>query len=291
MKLLWENEIKNKSDIHYIIRRQTPTLRPFLSIHTHDYPEIILLKKGSCIHTVNTFKQKIYPGDILFVPPNIVRHQITNVNDDVLFLQILFDPKLISIISEHYQIQEWETLWNSKNPKSFSLNPLEQKWFENNLNILEVTENRSFEIKRFLINLLSMIKDKTSIKNKTEKKPDWIERAITQIQEPEHFKQGVQGFINLCGRSQEHVERVVKKQTDKTITEIINEARMTWASYMLQYTDMEITEICCGCGFKSLSHFFKIFKVFFNTTPYKYKKQFKDVSILPSKLINTNFIE
>ena len=290
MKLLWENEITDSSEKYYLLKRQTPSLRPFLSTHTHDYAELFYIERGNCIHEVNRKEKLAKKGDILFISPDTVQHCIKKYSDNISLLQILFQKGSFSFIGDRYIATEWESLWDLEKGTNFHFDSMHQMWFENNFNKLLISDNSLFEIERFLLNLIGLIQDshqKTIIKTND----NWLVKALNAIAEPEIFRQGVTGFVSLCNRSPEHVEREVKKRTNQTITQIVNHARMAWASYMLIYSDIDIMDIADGCGFNSLSYFYKLFGEYFNQSPSRYRKSLRDQSEMKTKRSYNSFFD
>ena len=83
--------------------------------------------------------------------------------------------------------------------------------------------------------------------------------------------------MSLCNKSPEHVERELKKRTGKTITEVVTQARMSWAAYKLAFTTTEVLDIIFDCGFNSTSHFYKIFKKYYMVTPFQYRENYKNI--------------
>lgn len=274
MKLYWEDEISGSGYKYYILKRQTPTLRPFLGAHSHDYAEIFYVERGGFTHIVNERVKVVQKGDILFIPPECARHQITDYDKSISLLQILFPQSSYNFINGRYRLPGWPELWNADSSEPFKMSLTEQQWFENNFNRLLISDNSLFEIERFLLNLFSLIGD-TQKKSATNAQENWLDKARKEIQEPENFKIGVQAFISLCGRSHEHVERELKKRTNQTITDVVNSARMAWASYMLIFSDVDIMDIADGCGFNSVSYFYKLFHNYFNISPSRYRKTLK----------------
>jgi AraC family transcriptional regulator, dual regulator of chb operon len=275
MKLQWKDEIRKGEYKYYILKRQTPTLRPFLDAHAHDYAEIFYVERGTFTHQVNQKEYSVLKGDILFIPPNVASHCVKNYDKNTSLLQILFPIASFSFIKSRYAIPEWKMLWDTENAEPFHLHLTQQQWFESNFNHLLLSDNSLFEIERFLMNMLGLLRDYN--KTKAEKYSDnWLDRALKEIQEPKNFKLGVQGFASLCRRSPEHVEREVKKRTNQTITDVINKAKMNWASYMLIFSEVEIIDIVDGCGFNSISYFYKLFHDFYGISPSAYRKSLRD---------------
>ena len=85
------------------------------------------------------------------------------------------------------------------------------------------------------------------------------------------MKRGVRALFELAGRTPEHVARTLKKHTGKTPTDLVNEARMAYASGQLQTTTREILDIAMESGFSSLSHFYALFRRTFGLSPHRYR--------------------
>jgi len=270
MKLLWQNEIVEGQSLYYVLKRQTPTLRPFLPNHTHDYAELVYVERGSCIHELNGMSTQVTKGDILFLQPDVSEHSYRDIDEHLSLLQILFQQDSYSFITERYR-SSVEDLFRdySRNPL-FHFDPVQQIWFERNYNQLLITEGTLIEIERFLLNIIGLITEPDPRVPRSAAE-NWLDKAFREIQEPKNFALGVKGFVDICARSAEHVDREVKKRTGHTVTDVVNQARMSWASYMLVYSDAEILDIALGCGFESLSYFYKLFKKYFNMSPVKYR--------------------
>jgi AraC family cel operon transcriptional repressor len=268
MKLLWENEVGKDADHYYVLKRQTPTIRPFLPPHTHDYAEMIYLERGGCTHFCNGEETRIGKGDVLFIYPETVEHCYRDCDNNLSLLQILFPRNSFSFIITRYAASVSDLLGEAIDNPLCTLAPLQQIWFEHNFNRLLVAEESLIEIERFLLNFIGMITQH----GEAPSSGAWLEQAIREIREPENFRRGARGFIDLCGRSGEHVEREVKRRTGHTITQVVNQSRMSWASYMLIFTDVEIIDISAGCGIQSAGHFYKLFREHYGVSPAKYRK-------------------
>jgi len=71
--------------------------------------------------------------------------------------------------------------------------------------------------------------------------------------------------------------RFLKKHTNKTFTEIVNEYRLGYASRKLIETNESVSEICFTCGFNNISNFNRRFKAKHGCTPTKYRTNFNGV--------------
>lgn len=89
-----------------------------------------------------------------------------------------------------------------------------------------------------------------------------------------HLDQDV-SLDSLSGRfflSRYYICRVFKKVTGYNIKEFVNIHRINWAKYLLETTDKSIALIAETVGYKSTTHFERIFKDYMNMSPLKYRR-------------------
>jgi AraC family cel operon transcriptional repressor len=269
VKLLWKHEPVRFPSDRFLLKRQTPTLRPFLPPHTHDYAEIVYVERGTSRHEINGKSASVSQGDLLIVRPHVDRHCFGSFDQTFAILQVLFTRETFRFMETRYSVAE-----SAMNRSTQHLDPTHQLWFEHNFDRLVLAEKSLFEIERFLLNLIGILHDsEPDLDGRTS--AHWLDSALRDIREPRHFNRGVQGFVDLCGRSEAHVERELKKRTSRTISDVVNQARMSWASYMLVYSDAEIVGVSQSCGLSSLGYFYKLFKRHFNETPLRYRRSLR----------------
>jgi AraC-like DNA-binding protein len=68
--------------------------------------------------------------------------------------------------------------------------------------------------------------------------------------------------------------KFIKKQTQKTYTQIINEFRINYAGKLLMNTAKTVGEICHECGFNNVSYFNRKFKQIMQRTPENFRRQY-----------------
>jgi AraC family transcriptional activator of pobA len=79
-------------------------------------------------------------------------------------------------------------------------------------------------------------------------------------------------FAGRLGVHPNYLNRVLKKETGKTILKIINERIITEARILLQHTDWSISEISHCLGFEYHSHFDGVFKKITGQSPSIYRE-------------------
>lgn len=75
------------------------------------------------------------------------------------------------------------------------------------------------------------------------------------------------------GLSRYYVSHLFKELMDTTFVNYLNELRLSRASMLLSTTDIPVIEIAGMSGFNNISNFNRAFKMFYDTTPSKYRKE------------------
>lgn len=73
--------------------------------------------------------------------------------------------------------------------------------------------------------------------------------------------------------TQDYMRKLIKKLTNQSYTELVQDARMTTARKLIQTTDLPIGEIIDNCGYSNHTHFYSIFKRKYNCTPAEYRAE------------------
>lgn len=81
-----------------------------------------------------------------------------------------------------------------------------------------------------------------------------------------------QFLCHLAGVSETTLRRLFKQQTGKTVGEYVIELRMQTAARRLLTTDKPISDIAYDVGYDNPNYFTRVFKSYFGTSPYEYRK-------------------
>ncbi len=79
-------------------------------------------------------------------------------------------------------------------------------------------------------------------------------------------------YAKLCGRSLASFKRDFEKIYQTTPGKWLKEKRLAHAKFLLETTDLNISEIVMEAGFENTSHFARIFKNQYGHPPLKFRK-------------------
>ena len=108
--------------------------------------------------------------------------------------------------------------------------------------------------------------------NEQKQMPEWLEYTVEKMKEKDNFTGGTEAMISISSKTREHIARSMKKYCNCTISEFLDEIRLTYAANMLINSNLSVTDICYDCGYENLSWFYKKFNEKYGCSPRKYRK-------------------
>ena len=79
----------------------------------------------------------------------------------------------------------------------------------------------------------------------------------------------------VAGMNAQYFCRYFKKHTGRTVTEYINDVRISQASRLLAQTDDKILHIAVRCGYENAGYFISRFRRSRGVSPSEYREQMK----------------
>ena len=73
--------------------------------------------------------------------------------------------------------------------------------------------------------------------------------------------------------SEKQTSRIIKKYFHKTLSQLVTEAKLDYASNLLSITQMPVAQVVTNANFQSENYFFSRFKEQFGCTPLQYRKK------------------
>lgn len=253
--------------------------RPFIDsskpliLHDHEFYECFWIETGTCFHFINGREEVLNAMDLVFIRP-ADRHAFQNKGSSpCLMINIAFSAETARHLHTRYHDElDEQFFWSSKKmPLAFSLDPdqvSDLKKLERNLD----RGSRSLvRIETFLLELMTnVLAVSDEVPSET---PHWLAAACEQVHDLEHLRRGVPALVDLTGKSHEHVSRTFRKIFGQSPSAYINRLRMEFAARNLEESNASIIDIALDCGTEDLSHFYKLFRSVYGTTPRKYRKR------------------
>ena len=128
-----------------------------------------------------------------------------------------------------------------------------------------------------IMHLISVSDEKTFIINKEiedndSQYSDRLIKVIKFIKENLHNQISLKQVSEIACMTEQSFCRFFRNRTRKSFSQYLLDQRISYACTLLIQSDKSISEISDLCGYKSSSHFCKVFKDQINQSPYQYKR-------------------
>ena len=250
--------------------------------HSHDYVEIIYMYQGTRTNIINNETVVLNQGDILFMTQNCRQENLPSTEQDIavyfVVLPPFFEKALEMLNSEESLLHSFLIqCLRGENGKSsylhFSVSDVlpVQNLIENLIwNLLDDRqEQRNINettMGLILLQLLSHI-DELDYNGGDS---SLVFHVLKYIEA--HFANGsLTELAKILFYDFNALSKQIKKLTGKTYTELVQEKRMSHACFLLESTNLGISEISQLVGYENISYFHRIFRKFYNMSPKKYR--------------------
>ncbi len=256
--------------------------------HQHEYFEIQLIVSGSLIHNINGSSVVMSPRDICLILPGD-NHSISTCPGiaSVHLYNICFIPELISdfpgILTGFFRFD----INSEAACRSTRLDIPEFNDLKSRIELLRDSKFPPGSQEAYVARFYGLLFDVFSILEQNQKRtdpvpPEWLCHAREMMRRPRNLSLGLDRFVTLSARSQEHLTRCMKKYFRETPQGYINRLRIQNAAALLRNTKKSLDAIMYESGFRNISYFRRCFKKHFSTTPGRYRKQTRKV-FMPSR--------
>lgn len=243
--------------------------------HNHEFYEIMIIDKGTPVHVVSGEKSRLKTNTIMLIRPGDVHEFLKDSN--FYFANLAFDEKtadeLFSYLTDYFPK---DRLLNSDKPPFVILSENEKAKIMNTISMINTIPAENTEEIRFRFKVLIFdvfVKYFFAQQNNEQKQmPEWLEYMVEKMKEKDNFTVGTEAMISISSKTREHIARSMKKYCNCTISEFLDEIRLTYAANMLINSNLSVTDICYDCGYENLSWFYKKFNEKYGCSPRKYRK-------------------
>lgn len=244
--------------------------------HYHDYYELFVVLSGNATHLINGARLKLHPGDLVFIRPADTHDYASADGKPFSMLNMTFTAQtleeLFSYLGDGFPRQQ---LLAAKLPPRVRLTAGELARLEARMRTVSATTaddltKQKTALRIVLFDLFTRyFSDYTA---DTDAIPVWLEELCLQMRRG-GFVRGSELLFSLTDKSREYVCRSMKKYLGVTVTEYINDLRLSYICNMLHNSNHAITEIVYASGFNNLSWASSLFKAKYGMTMGQYRKR------------------
>ncbi len=246
--------------------------------HYHTTYEIYYINKGERLYFIRDKLYHIKAGDMVFISPGEIHATLNEKDFGYDRIVVNFDNQLIQDVAAIFEdINFFEVFEQNKAVISFDAQEriaIEKLLFD----MLSEYEEKALtgKLKLMLLELLRQANLRKIEFDKDGIRPSYAHKTIADIVGYVNNNYALElkledvakkFFISPC-----YLSRAFKKTVNISLVDYINNVRVMEAKKMLTSTNMSIIQIGEAVGFKSNTHFGRVFKKITGFSPLKYKK-------------------
>lgn len=254
--------------------------------HKHNYIEFNYVYKGKLTEVIHNKKIELQEGEIIFLNKDIT-HEIEKSSEDDIIINFIIRPEFFDFILNLSESDNiifnflLKSLYLNKNSKGEYLyfkvsneNNIQETLEKIIIEIYEPTMMSSTTIK-LLVGLLivELIKKPNNIEVYSEDNYDnLIIIEVLKYIDNNYSTATLFEISEIVNQPHYKISKLVKKHTNMTFKELLQEKRLNKAKQLLNETDISIVEIISLVGYENLTYFYKIFKEKYGYTPKDFRK-------------------
>lgn len=241
--------------------------------HTHDFYEVFIVEEGPLYHHINGTCEVLHPDTMVLIRPEDLHSFSCKDKKKARFFNLAFDERLFRKAQrlavqcapavQHTALSNTVTL-----PHQLSRLLLRRmKWLQDMSTPVpeEVQQTEGVTLLADIMVLCALGG------GNAHAIPYWLRKACWAMYERENMVAGIPRLVELCGKTQEHITRSMKKYMHTSPSAYINTVRLEWVAEALTSTERPIFDIMLDAGFQNTSYFNKLFKEKYHVSPRKYR--------------------
>lgn len=233
-----------------------------------------ILKTGFVEGRINGVFYHIEAPAITFFPAGQLMEQVKS-SEEKESVQIFMSREYVSGLQLEYSLFDVEHVFDVPTFKLTypQLNVL-LSYCEKIRKIIQ--ENRSYKYKHLNAvmtamaydDIMLLLNDQISSRSFSDVVEQFLQTAKQQFRE----EKAIQYYAEKCNKSVSQLERILKKETGRSIVQWLDYFRTEYAKQELKYSSSSISEIAYHSGFANQGYFARFFRQQTGMTPTEYRK-------------------
>ncbi len=254
--------------------------------HWHNEYEIIYIKKGVGIISLDLEPHTVKAGDILLIAPGQLHSIEQKASETMEYENIIFGQEIVSNRHNDYCYNKYfhslikrtiqlPAIFNEETCPYYAgvagcIDSADEicKTFPNGYQLAI----KSYLFQMFFIIFTNLPKDTAPVKRK--KSLDKMKLIIKYVENNYANDITIEDMANLCDFSQSHFMKFFKNNMEVSFIEYLNNYRLTMASRLLISSTSSIIAIAMESGFDNLSYFNRLFKKKYEMTPSEFRRRY-----------------
>lgn len=247
-------------------------------LHDHDHWEFLIITSGVCRNKINGNSLIMNKGDALLIRPKDY-HCLVNADKKeppFAHINLIIRDSAVKDFCDGIDGTLYTNLQNAplfvqtlsgtdyNHAIDYTTNFLSQKFINRDCNLIA---------KLFICFVLEKTISQLFVEN--SRYPEWIYSILRKINTPSNADVFPKAILAESPYSHAYTSKVFKQYTGQTLSDYINNVKMTKACELLTQSKLSTLEIANLLGFYSLSYFNHLFKKTFGVSPRQYHNRNK----------------
>lgn len=242
--------------------------------HTHEFCELVLVWRGNGLHVLNDRPYRITRGDLFYIRAED-KHSYASVNDLVL-QNVIYCPDRLKLnidwraaiprFNDANGSPHWRLSSNGMTQVRQVITQLEQESQK-----AEPLANEMAEL-LFAQLVITLKRYRYAIDNPSASEQEaLLDKLITTLAGSLNRSFVLEKFCEQAQCSERTLRQQFRTQTGMTVNHYLRQLRICHAQYLLQHTELMVSEVAMRCGFEDSNYFSVVFNREVGMTPVQWR--------------------
>lgn len=242
--------------------------------HTHEFCELVLVWRGNGLHVLNDRPYRITRGDLFYIRAED-KHSYASVNDLVL-QNVIYCPDRLKLnvdwasnipgFNDASGALHWRLSSNGMAQVRPVITQLEQESLKADPSANEMAELLFAQ----LVMTLKRFRYATDNPSANEQEA-LLDKLITALAGSLNRSFVLEKFCEQEQCSERALRQQFRTQTGMTVNHYLRQLRICHAQYLLQHTELMVSEVAMRCGFEDSNYFSVVFNREVGMTPVQWR--------------------
>jgi len=244
--------------------------------HTHEFCEMVLVWRGNGLHVLNDRPYRITRGDLFYIRAED-KHSYASVNDLVL-QNVIYCPERLKLnvdwaaaiprFTEARGEPHWRLSSNGMTQVRQVIAQLEQESQKSD----PLANSMSELLFAQLVMTLKRFRYATDHPSANEQEA-LLDKLITALAGSLNRSFVLEKFCEQEQCSERALRQQFRTQTGMTVNHYLRQLRICHAQYLLQHTELMVSEVAMRCGFEDSNYFSVVFNREVGMTPVQWRQR------------------
>lgn len=251
-----------------------------IPLERHEHFETVITLKNNFIHTVNGVSFRPEVGDVVILRPQDC-HSAKAIDDSAAHIcrDIYMDRELFREACDYISPTLFVKIMTRKDPPSFHLTEAELASFEESVDFSYLYAMATdYDLYKSVKRIVACTVIGSYVKKTFENDkplPECLVKLLSNLQYDSSYQNGISEVARKIGYSPDYLNRIFREYFGKSIEQHIIECKIYDSLTLLLQTELSVNEIAAKVGWSCTGNYISHFKKIYNTTPAKYRREYK----------------